>query len=67
MNSIEVEIFLLDKSYEDAKLLASSYDFTLRKVWEDGKTYVVTCDLDENRIDVYIQNGIIIYKNKITY
>lgn len=65
MNNIEIEIFILDKSYEEASNIASSYGFYLRRVWEDGKSYVVTCDWDENRIDVYIQNGIIANPQKL--
>lgn len=58
MNNIE-EI-LIGNTLEDAIQLASSNGFSLRIVWQDGNIMYGTCDVDERRIDVYVQNNIII-------
>jgi hypothetical protein len=60
MNNLEVRKLIIGKKLEEAKKIASSNGFFLRTVWEDGKFFIVTCDFIEERIDVYIQNGIII-------
>jgi hypothetical protein len=51
---------LIGKTFEEAKSIASSKGYYLRIVWQDDKIMYGTCDLDERRIEVYVQNNMII-------
>lgn len=65
MTRIEVENNIIKKPLEEATYIASSNGFYLRIVWEDNTYFFGTCDMDENRIDIYVKNNIIINKEEI--
>lgn len=45
---------------KDAERFTSSNDFTLRVVKKDGQPCIITCDYRLDRINVEIQDGIIV-------
>ena len=55
-----IEELLIGNTLDEAERLASSNGFYLRIAWQDGNLFYGTCDFDERRIDVYVQNNIVI-------
>lgn len=54
---------VLGKTEEEAKLLASSSGFSTRVVQRDDEKFVVTMDLRFDRLNLYIENNIVIKSN----
>jgi hypothetical protein len=55
---------LIGKTLDQANEMAGFSGFSIRVVKENGTPYMVTCDLQFTRINVEIENGIVI-KNHI--
>jgi hypothetical protein len=50
---------LIGKSYGDAITFSHKNELVLRIIREDDISYMVTCDLRFNRLNISIDNGII--------
>lgn len=50
---------LIGLSEIDARKIVTDNGFKLRVIRKDGKNYAGTCDLNPNRFNIAIENGII--------
>jgi len=53
-------LFLLDLPVEAARTCLEIKDMTLRVVKEDGTDKYVTMDVDDERVNVIVENGIVV-------
>ena len=50
---------LLGKTYEEAKQIIYENELSIRVVKEDGVSYIVTCDVDIERVNLELKNNIV--------
>ena len=55
MNEICEQV--IGKTYDEAKQICEEQKFTQRVVEEDGVSFIVTCDLRLDRVNLYINEG----------
>ena len=56
---------LLGKTYEEAKQIIYENELSIRVVKEDGVSYIVTCDVDIERVNLELKNNIVIISLEI--
>jgi len=51
---------IIGQSVEDVLIYLKKLDYTIRIVEEDGRVFMVTMDFKNNRVNVIVENGLII-------
>lgn len=54
---------IIGKTLEEAYSSTKKHSLDSRVVFEDGEYYIVTCDLNFDRLNFYIENGIVVNAN----